>query len=111
MGPESLRLMSVAFAALQLRDAVSKFSRVETNAAICQELKVHCQLFFNTCSLLMKSVDPTVWTVRYAIPFHNAALFREFGFGLGINTVEGREAKHVTLSSFQRHANSQLGGT
>ena len=75
MGPESLRLMSVAFAALQLRDAVSKFSRVETNAAICQELKVHCQLFFNTCSLLMKSVNPTVWTVGYAIPFHNAALF------------------------------------
>ena len=104
MGPESLRLMSVAFAALQLRDAVSKFSRVETNAAICQELKVHCQLFFNTCSLLMKSVNPTVWTVRYAIPFHNAALFREFGFGLGINTMQGREAKHVTLSSFARHA-------
>ena len=65
MGPESLRL----------DDAVSKFSRVETNAAICQELKVHCQLFFNTCSLLMKSVNPTVWTVGYAIPFHNAALF------------------------------------
>ena len=41
MGPESLRLTSVAFTALQLRDAVSKFSRVETNAAICQELKVH----------------------------------------------------------------------
>ena len=96
--------MSVAFAALQLRDAASKFSRVETNAAICQELKVHCQLFFNTCSLLMKSVDSTVRTVRYAIPFHNAALFREFGFGLGINTMQGREAKHVTLSSFARHA-------
>ena len=76
-------LMSVAFAALQLRDVVSKFSRVETNAAICQELKVHCQLFFNTCSLLMKAVDPTVWTVR---------LSREFGFGLGINTMKGREA-------------------
>ena len=104
LGPESLRLMSVAFAALQLRDAVSKFSRVATNAAICQELKVHCQLFFNTCSLLMKSVNPTVWTVGYAIPFHNAALFREFGFGLGINTMQGREAKHVTLSSFARHA-------
>ena len=104
MGPESLRLMSVAFAALQLRDAVSKFSRVETNAAICQELKVHCQLFFSTCSLLMKSVNPTVWTVGYAIPFHNAALFREFGFGLGINTMQGREAKHVTLSSFACHA-------
>ena len=87
--------MSVAFAALQLRDVVSKFSRVETNATICQELKVHCQLFFNTCSLLMKSVDPTVWTVR---------LSREFGFGLGINTMKGREAKHVTLSSFACHA-------
>ena len=45
-----------------------------------------------------------MWTVRYAIPFHNAALFREFGFGLGINSMKGREAKHVTLSSFARHA-------
>ena len=96
MGPESLRLMSVAFAALQLCDAVSKFSRVETNAAISQ--------FFNTCSLLMKSVNPTVWTVGCAIPFNNAALFREFGFGLGIKTMQGHEAKHVTLSSFALHA-------
>lgn len=103
-GPELLRLLSIAFAALQLRDAVSKFSRVETDAAICQELEVHCQLFFNTCSLLLKSVSPTVWTVGYAIPYHNKALFREFGFGLGINTMQGREAKHVTLSSFARHA-------
>ena len=87
MRPESLRLMSVAFAVLQLCDAVSKLSRVETIAAICQELKVHCQLFFSTCSLLMKSVNPTVWSVGYAIPFHNAAVFREFGFGLGINTM------------------------
>ena len=40
----------------------------------------------------------------YAIPFHNKALFKEFGLGLGINTMQGREAKHVTLSSFARHA-------
>ena len=103
-GPELLRLVSIAFAALQLRDSVSKFSRVETDEAICQELEVHCQLFFNTCSLLLKSVNPTVWTVGYAIPFHNKALFKEFGLGLGINTMQGREAKHVTLSSFARHA-------
>ena len=53
MGPESLRLMSVAFAALQLRDAVSKFSRVETNAAICQELKVYCQLVYTHSVILV----------------------------------------------------------
>lgn len=101
---ELLRLMSVAFAALQLREAVSKFSRVETDAAICEELGVHCQLFFNTCSLLLRSISPTVWTVGYAIPFHNKELFRKFGLGLGINTMQGREAKHVTLSSFAQHA-------
>ena len=109
MGPESLRLMSVAFAALQLRDAVSKFSRVETNAAICQELKVHCQLFFNTCSLLMKSVNPTVWSVGYAIPFHNAAVFREFGFGLGINhyvRLQGQACNFVIICTSCNTLNS-----
>ena len=40
-----------------------------------KNLRFTAQLFFNTCSLLMKSVNPTVWTVGYAIPFHNAALF------------------------------------
>ena len=92
--PEKLRLLSIAFAAMQLPEAVSKFSQVQTDETICKELEVKCQLFFNTCSQLLKTVNPTVWTVGYAIPFHNKMLFKDFGLGLGINTMQGHEAKH-----------------
>ena len=40
----------------------------------------------------------------HAIPFHAELLFKKFGFGLGINSMQGREAKHVKIAQFSKHA-------
>ena len=62
-----------------------------------------CQLLFNANVLLLKSVTPTLWTVGYAIPRHLQILFDQYGMGLGLNNMQGREAKHVRLSQFAKH--------
>lgn len=102
--PETkLKTATLAYCGLQLRDAVSLFSRVETKQPEISKLKIACQNFFNANSLLLK-VTPTVWTIGYAIPFHAQILYDEYGLGLGLNSMQGREAKHVKLSQYSRHA-------
>ena len=99
-----LKLATIAFCCLKLRDAVSMFSRVIVDKEVLIEMKSCCLQFFNAVSLLLLNVTPTVWTVGYAIPYHSDLLFQKYGIGLGINSMQGREAKHVCLQQYARHS-------
>ena len=52
--------------------------------------------------LFLNDVNPTVWTLGlgYAIPHHTKQLFEELGYGLGLNSMQGCEAKHVKLAMY-----------
>ena len=76
---------------------------MKTNQAEISKLKTTCQHFFNANSLLLR-VSPTVWTIGYAIPYHAQVLYDKYGLGLGLNSMQGREARHVRLSQYSRHA-------
>jgi hypothetical protein len=47
---------------------------------------------------MLRSVTPTVWTIGYAIPAHLEIIFQRYTMGLGINGMQGREAKQVRIS-------------
>ena len=68
------------------------------------DLKASCQKYFNSVSLFLGTVTPTVWTVGYAILYHAKLLFEKYSLGLGVNTMQGREAKHTMIASFARHS-------
>ncbi|CAH3148835.1 unnamed protein product [Porites lobata] len=89
-----LKLHTLSFIGVKLRDAVSIYSRVEISIEQVENLKVLCQQFFNANSLLLTDVTPTVWTVGVAIPYHTSKLYQKLGYGLGLNSMQGREAKH-----------------
>ena len=99
-----LQLATLAFCCIKLRDAVSMFSRVIVSRAVLDELRTCCRHFFNAVSLLLSGVTPTLWTIGYVIPMHSDLLFQKFGVGLGINSMQGREAKHVRLQQYARHS-------
>ena len=101
---QMLKASTFAFIGLQLRDATSRFSRVSIDSTVLQEIKDSCRKYFNACSLLLDSVTPTVWTIGCAVPYHTELLYRKFGLGLGINTMQGREAKHVRIAQYAKHA-------
>ena len=68
--PDSqMRLYAIAYCALELRGAVSLFSRAIVTKKDVTELQKHCQRFFNVVSTLLQRVNPIVWTVGYAIPY------------------------------------------
>ena len=95
-----LKLHTLSFIGVKLRDAVSIYSRVEISIEQVENLKVLCQQFFNANSLLLTDVTPTVWTVGVAIPYHTSKLYQKLGYGLGLNSMQGREAKHVKLAKY-----------
>ena len=99
-----LRSATLAFCRVKLRDAVSMFSRVVVNKEVLDELRTCCRQFSNAVSLLLSGVNPTKWTIGYVIPMHSDLLFEKFGFGLGINSMQVREAKHVRREQYARHS-------
>ena len=95
-----VKLHSLAFVALKLRDAVSIYSRVEISTEQLNNLKISCQHYFNAYCLLLDGVTPTVWTIGVAIPYHTGKLLERLGYGLGLNSMQGREAKHIKLAKY-----------
>ena len=67
------------------------------------ELK-NCKKYFNAHSILLGNIIPTVWTIGYAVPYHTELLFKYLGIGLGVNTMQGRQAKHVRISDYAKHS-------
>lgn len=109
--PETkLKIASIAFCCLQSRDATSYFSRVDITLAELEQYKKACLYLCNANALLFRSVTPTLWTIGYAIPRHKEILFHRYGMGLGINSMQGREAKHVRLLNLQNTLQNQHDG-
>ena len=88
-----------AYTALNLRDSVSLFSRVHLPVDQVPHLRTICSNYSRTTALFL-SGTPTSWTIGNVVPVHAEKLQHEFGLGLGANTMEGRESKHVTLARF-----------
>ena len=59
----NLRLHVFAYVGMQLREAASHYSRVIPPENYMDSLKTSCQNYFNTVSLFLSSVTPTVWTL------------------------------------------------
>ena len=84
-----------AFSGIKLQDSASLFSRVEINTEHLAKLTVCSQQYFNANTMLLEGANPTIWTIGYAIPYHAEQLFEDSGYGLGLNSMQGRESKHL----------------
>jgi hypothetical protein len=62
-------------------------------------LKQHCPDFVRGYKLFF-SVNPTIWTLGYVVPVHTVEMKGKYGLGLGLNSMEGREAKHIAIPSY-----------
>ena len=91
-----------AIIAVNLRDAVSIFCRINVSNEDVRQLKeVSCK-YFRACALF-SAVTPTIWTIGHIVPVHTQQIKQSLGFGLGINSMEGQEAKHFSLAKFARN--------
>ena len=49
---------------------------------------------------MLNKTKPTTWTIGKAIPYYTAEMYHNLGFGLGLNSMLGREAKHAKLACY-----------
>ena len=95
---DDLIVYALTFMAVNLRDAVSIFSRI---TGMTQELLVKlnmcCVNYFSAAALFLGRITVSVWTMGYVVPVHAKKIFEKFNTGLGLNTMQGREAKHQWL--------------
>lgn len=85
---------------LHLRNGLSLAVRVsDIKKEDLSKLEKDCRLYFNIASLF-HTTNVSVWTMGHCVPFHTRQLMEDLGVGLGINSMQGREAKHQQLASF-----------
>ena len=92
-----------AFICLCLRDIVSLFSRLTISDEEVSRLKQLCNDYFRVNCFYQPSVNPTVWTIGHIVPAHTADMKQKYGMGLGLNSMEGREAKHISIATYSRN--------
>ena len=96
-------LLVIAFTATKLRDSVSLFSMYHFSQAKLQQLKFSASHYFSALVLFGSSISPCQWSIGKLVPVHSQWMFERYGTGLGINTMQGREAKHVQITSYAKH--------
>ena len=98
--PKNFFALSMARMGLHLRNALSLAVRVsDIKTEDLPKLKEDCRMYFNLASLC-HSTNVSVWTMGHCVPFHSNQLLEDLGVGLGINSMQGREAKHQQLAYF-----------
>ena len=92
----------LAYFCLTLRDCVSLFSRIEITDKDLIELECHCRTLF-TINCLFFSHHPTVWHLGHIVPLHVKEMKKKYGMGLALNSMEGREAKHISIARYSHN--------
>lgn len=103
-GRQKTILHVLAYICLLLRDCVSMFSRLNISNDEIKKLTSLCGDYFRANALFFQ-VNPTVWTIGNIVPAHTQYMKDKYGFGLGINSMEGREAKHVFIAKYSKNTN------
>ena len=73
---------------------------------LLSELNKCCVSYFNAAALFLR-ITVSVWTVGYIVPVHAKKLFEKFKTGLGLNTMQSREAKHQRLGEYAKNTTHQ----
>lgn len=102
------RLHRIYFQFIQLRKIISFSVRVSNfDENLHAEMESSCILLFKSCSFTEDRISPSLWTLCHAAPYHARLTLRDYGLGLGVNTMEGREQKHQAINKYSQNTTYQ----
>jgi hypothetical protein len=70
-----------------------------------KQLSSYTSHYITAKNLFCDAVTPSEWTIGKVVPVHAQWMYEKYGCGLGNNTMQGREAKHVQIASYAKHSN------
>ena len=71
-------------------------------------MKDDAYILFKSCCIFDQGISPSLWTLCVAAPVHAEKTYKDYGFGLGCNTMEGQEQKHQKIAKYAENTTSQL---
>ena len=99
------KLLIIVFIAVKLQDSVSLFTMYHLSHEKLKQLSLYTSEYITAKTLFCDALTPSEWTIGKVVPVHAQWLYDKYGCGLGINTMQGREAKHMQISSYAKHSN------
>lgn len=94
-----MKRQALGKAAEHLRNAGTRFNKVDTNLREVEQINENLTTYFNLLSLFYSSsVNITVWTVAYAIPYHASLLFEKYNMDLEFCSYKQRNQNIQELS-------------
>ena len=92
------KLLSLTKICQTLRDIGALINQTNVHPTYTHDLQSLCQLYFNLFSLFYpEQCQSTVWTLAYALPYHATLIYKEYGVGYGILSMQGKESKHSAI--------------
>lgn len=98
-----MKLLLIVFIAIKHRDCASIVSMYQITQPAIDQLKGLAQDYFTAVRLFKGTVSGTVCSIGHLVPVHTQWVFEKFKTGLGVITMQGREAKHVQIASYARN--------
>ena len=77
--------------------------RIDVAAQHLKDLEEACEIYYNMY-VLFRQVNLTVWTIGKVVPYHAWLIYRKYGYGMGIVSMQGRESKHIQFVDYVCHA-------
>jgi len=102
------RLHEIHYQCIHLRKLLSLSVRItDFNEDLLDEMFSTGSILFKASCLFDQSVSPSLWTVCNSVPVHAKVCYNAYSFGLGCNTMEGREQKHQAISKYAHNTTYQ----
>ena len=102
------RLIEVHLQSVYLRKVLSYTVRItDFSVEDLNLMKKTAKDLFKICCMFDSKISPSLWTVCNASPVHAEICLTNYGFGLGCNTMEGREQKHQMIAKYSENTAPQ----
>lgn len=95
-------LHALSYICLSLRDCVSLFNRVDISDLQVRDLAHQCKTIYRLNAFFF-SFHPTIWHIGHIVPAHTQDMKNKYDMGLALNSMEGRESKHVSIARYSSH--------
>lgn len=98
------RLLEIFLQSVLLRKLVSLSVRiVNISHDDIAEMERIGRILFKCCCKFDSKITPSMWNFTNVSPSHARECFQKYSFGLGVNTMEGREAKHQQIKKYSNN--------
>lgn len=104
---EQVRLYVIMCYFQTLRNCVPLFNRPDISDEQVTELHKLCKQYYSV-NFMYFGPHPTAWTPANIVPAHVREMKEKYGKGLALNSMKGREAKHIFIARYSVNTNYHL---